>query len=178
MQICLHLGMSLSCKHPFWMEYAWDILLKSFLRQQKIYCPSQFYHLIFSPQIYLYSVSDIIFILSWNTCKVILICPLKLIFAHKIPHKPLICKTPGVLTKLPKILIKKTQNPIFVIRLVLHFPFKWFPHFWRSRSCSSGGSQTAAIGDTEQWSDGCASNRTFQQHNLSGSRDTKLGFQK
>lgn len=175
MQICLNPGMSPSCEHPFLMERAGDTLIIKVLSQtaKDILSLPTLFSYILAPGLILFRQT--IFILSLKTCKIILICPVKLIFSHKIPHKPLICRTPSILTKLPKVIKKKTS---LFIRLVLHFPFKWSPHFWRSRLCSSGGSQTAAICDTEQWSEGYAYNRTFHQHNLSGSSNTKLGFQK
>lgn len=184
MQMCLYLGMSLCCKHPFVMEYVWNTLIIKVLPQtaeDMLSFPILFSYFLTS-DLTLSSFRRIILISSWKTYKIILICSVKLIFAHKIPHKPLICKTPGVLTKLPKV-TKKTQNKIeskdiFVTRGVLCFPFKWPPHFWRLHLCSSGGSQTTAMCDPEQGSAGDAYNKTLHQHSPSGSRDTKLAFQK
>lgn len=136
MQICLYQGISLSCKHPFLIEYAWDAHIIKVLSQTTKYILS--FPILFSyfltSDLTLLHFRQIILILSWKTCKIILICSVKLIFAHKIPHKPLVCRTPGVLTKLPKVIKKPRRHLCHQISFA--FPSKWSPHFWRSCLCS------------------------------------------
>lgn len=135
MQMCLYLGMSLCCKHPFVMEYVWNTLIIKVLPQtaeDMLSFPILFSYFLTS-DLTLSSFRRIILISSWKTYKIILICSVKLIFAHKIPHKPLICKTPGVLTKLPKV-IKKTPNQHRIKRHLCHqrsfvFPIQVTPTF-------------------------------------------------
>lgn len=126
MQICLNPGMSPSCEHPFLMERAGDTLIVKVLSQTAkdiLSLPILFSYILASGLILF---RQIIFILSLKTCKIILICPVKLIFSHKIPHKPLICRTPSILTKLPKVIKKKD---IFVHQISFAFPIQVIPTF-------------------------------------------------